>query len=290
MNSPSQTTEFSAHLSWAGMRRYLQEMISPEKSQRVERHLRHCPRCSSAILDYIQAEEPEHQKQYTKRLKGILKTGQSGKKDVLSSFQMKAIRTSTAVIALLIFSFFALKTVINKQTDYALPSESLAVVEKSNKAAPVRLRPLKKVIEAPAATKEDPKKATAVVDKTSRAPQEAASPTKAPTVVTKARTAPVVKPSDPAVAAPVRQAQPSSKPQSEVVDIANESSTPSTNPEELSIDTEETTEAPANETIGRKSLPPLQKIDATQDSDVVAPLDENHPAEMPVPSNQIFEQ
>ena len=114
MDKPQKTTAFSAHLSWAAMRRFLQEQLTPEASQRVESHLRNCPRCSSAIIDYIQSEEPQHYKRYMKKLKGNLTSSQTAKKRFFSAFQLKAIRTTIAVITLLVFSFFAIKTVINQ--------------------------------------------------------------------------------------------------------------------------------------------------------------------------------
>lgn len=292
MNTPSQTTEFSAHLSWASMRRYLQETMSTERSQQIERHLRHCPRCSAAIIDYIRAEEPEHYKQYTKKLKGILKTGQAEKKSVLSSFQMKAVRTTTAVVALLIFSFFALKTVINKQADRPLPSESLAVTEKSEKVAPVRRIPIKKatkaVPEVRTAAEKAPKKAANVAKKTANPPQTETPPAKAPTVITKARTATV--PTTAAVAAPVGQKQPRVEPKTEVTNVSvNNPTSPAAN-DEAPVSPEEASEAPAAQTASRKPLPSLQKIDATQNSGAIAPLGGSTPAEMPVPSNEILER
>jgi hypothetical protein len=287
MNTPSQTTEFSAHLSWAGMRRYLQEELSDDKSQQIERHLHHCPRCSSAIVDYIRAEEPEHYKQYTKKLKGILKTGQAEKKSVLSSFQMKAIRTTTAVVALLIFSFFALKTVINKQADYSLPSEPLAVVQKSEKIAPVRRESIKKatkaISEGQTAPEKTLKKTANVAKKTANPSATETLPAKAATVITKARPATV-----PTTAARVRKEQlPGESKTTETVDVST--NLPATE-EEMSLPQEDDPETSATPTASRKPLPSLRKIDATQNSAVVAPLGGSAPAEIPVPSSEILER
>lgn len=287
MNTPPQTTEFSAHLSWAAMRRYLQETLPAEKSQRVKRHLHHCPRCSSAIIDYIQAEEPEHYKQYTKKLKGILKTGQAEKKNVLSSFQIKALRTTTAVVALLIFSFFAFKTVINKQADYALPSTSLAVAEKSEKITPVRRRPAKKIVEVTAETQKKPKERLKVTEKKRDLPKENARAA-APAVITKVRTAAL--PKTAAVADPVRQGQPRIEPTLEVADVSTDRSSSPAPQEEASVPQEEVTDASDNETARRKPLPTLQKIGAAQSAAAVDPLGESSPTEMPVPSNEILER
>lgn len=292
MNTPPQTTEFSAHLSWAGMRRYLQETLPVEKSRRVERHLRHCPRCSSAIIDYIQAEEPAHYKQYTKKLKGILKAGQTEKKSVLSSFQMKAIRTTTAVVALLIFSFFALRTVINKQADYSLPSESLAATEqqevvsthrsltkKTAKAAPKTVTVIKEFSKT--------KKTVKASKKAAPKPSDDVSVTEAPTVITKARTAPAPKKAAAATSMRPEQAQHESKPQT---NTSTESTAPLATEKAAPARQEEVAEAPVNEATSRKPLPALPKIKTTESAAAVAPLDSSTPAEMPVPSNEILER
>ncbi|MGB3779066.1 MAG: zf-HC2 domain-containing protein [Tunicatimonas sp.] len=287
MNTPPQTTEFSAHLSWAGMRRYLQEELSTEKSQQVERHLNHCPRCSSAILEYIRLEEPEHYKEYTKKLKGIVKTSQAEKKSMLSSFQMKAVRTTTAVVALLIFSFFALKTVINKQADYSLPAESLAVAEQHEKVAPARRRPVKKVAKA-AVVEPAAEVVPKVTKKAITASERKTPPAEAPAVITKARTATVTKTA--AVAAPAPQEQPQRQPQPPVANVSTDSPTPPVVEEEAPAKQEEVAEAPANETASRKPLPTLHKIKTTESSAAVAPLGGSTPTEMPVPSNEILER
>ena len=291
MNTPSQTTEFSAHLSWAGMRRYLQETLSAEKSRRVERHLHHCPRCSSAIIDYIQAEEPAHYKQYTKKLKGILKTGQTEKKSVLSSFQMKAIRTTTAVVALLIFSFFALRTVINKQADHPLPSESLAVAEQREEIAPARRSPIKKATKAIPETATTPpekprtKKTAKAIKKAAPKASSEVSVAKAPTVITKARTASA--PKNAAAVAPAQPEQPQNEPKPQA-EALTERAAPSAT--ETTPAPQEVAEAPANETASRKSLPALPKIKTAESAAAVAPMGSPPPAEMPVPSNKILER
>ncbi len=291
MTTPSQTTEFSAHLSWAGMRRYLQEALSAEKSQRVERHLHHCPRCSSAIVDYIQAEEPEHYKQYTKKLKGILKTGQAEKKNVLSSFQMKAVRTTTAVVTLLIFSFFALRTVINKQVNYPLPATSLAVAEKSEKVAPVHRSPVKKVARVTTDVRAAAKAESAkVVKKAAVVPQKEAPSAEAPTVITKARTTKAPKTVAVAVANPVPQNQPRIESSTKDSDVSTNKLPLPTAKEEAPLPQEEVVEASDNDTARRKPLPTLQKIDALQSAAAVTPLGESSPTEMPVPSNEILER
>ncbi len=270
------------------MGRYLQETLSAEKAHDVERHLRHCPRCSSAIIDYIQAEEPQHYKQYTKKLKGILKTGEVTKKNAVSPFQMKAIRTATAVVALLIFSFFALKTVLNKQTDYSLPSESLAAVEKSEPIAPVRRRPAKKKVEKPVETKKEAKSVTKATKKRAKTSQPATAANEAPPVITKARTKP--QPAAPSKTKPVQKEEPIKKTATPVSTVAVETPASPVVEPVTSTELEATAEPPVNETASRKPLPTLKKIEATKDAEAIAPVGNSQPAEMTLPRNQIRER
>ena len=199
---------------------------------------------------------------------------------------MKAIRTSTAVVALLIFSFFAIKTVINKQADYPLPSESLAVAEKSEKSTPVRRRPVKKVAQKPTIIKEEPQKPAEVVKKTTRVTRQETPAAKAPTVVTKTRAITPPKSPAPAAEAPEQQASPQGDSQPQV---KNEDTTSATQ-KQTPTSQEEVAEAPAQETASRKPLPTLQKLDATQGAESVTPIGKSSPAEMPMPSNQILER
>ena len=291
MNNSQKTTEFSAHLSWAAMRRHLHEKLSSEESQRVDTHLQHCPRCSSAIIDYIQTEEPENYKQHMKKLKGNLKASQTAKKRLFSALQLKAIRTSMSVIALLIFSFFAVKTVMNKQEgNHALPSESLASVKSPAKTTPVRRRAVNKPVRtipteaAPAAEvapKAAPEKKTAPkqVKKEVVVPKESTSPPAAektqpeeprpqPAAPAAKEVAPAQEETTPAVAAP-----PSSEPATE---SAPQESAPSEEPEQ--------------ETAKAKPVPTLEKLDAKKSIQPVAPLGGTRPPAIPVPGSQIRER
>jgi hypothetical protein len=269
------------------MGRYLQGTLSAEKARSVERHLHHCPRCSSAIIDYIQAEEPQHYKQYAKKLKGILKTGEATKKSVVSPFQMKAIRTATAVVALLIFSFFALKTVINKQADYSLPSESLATVKKSEPVAPVRHRPAKK-IEKSAETKEEAKNVTKVTKKKVKASQPAITANEARPVVTKARTKPQLGSSNKIKPVQKEESIKETAPPANTTALKTPAS-PVVEPA-VAANVAATAEPPVNETASRKPLPTLEKIEATKEAEEIAPVGHSQPAEMPLPRNQIRER
>ncbi len=290
MDTPQKTTEFSAHLSWAAMRRYLQEVLPPEESQRVERHLKHCPRCSSAIVEYIENEEPEHSKQYMKKLKGQLTSSQTVKKRFLSAFQIKALRTSTAVIALLIFSFFALKTVINKQESPQLPSESLAVMKKSAKAATTRRKAESKTVKIPAKAAATPAKEKPKQKATSqKTTEERNQPAKKKVVAKKE-----VKKEQPKTTTP----QPSTHPTSSVENNASAplAETKATTPEEEAVvlppvnEEQRMAEEPAPESAKVKPLPTLQKLDAQKSTQPVAPLGSSRPAAIPMPGNKIGER
>lgn len=116
MSLKGNTTEFSAHLSRSRMARYLQEQNTTQEAKEVELHLLHCDRCSEIIMQYIQGEEPQHYKQYQKKLKGKLKTSETTRKKRLSKTHIKVLRAAAALALLFIFSFFAVKTVMEKNT------------------------------------------------------------------------------------------------------------------------------------------------------------------------------
>ena len=287
MDHSQKTTEFSAHLSWAAMRRFLQEKLTPEASQRVETHLRNCPRCSSAIIDYIQAEEPQHYKQYMKKLKGNLTAAQTAKKRFFSAFQLKAIRTTTAVVALLIFSFFAIKTVVNQSgTERPLPSESLAETKERAPAPAVRR---KAASTSPSAQKaKNPKKAEAKPKQVEEKPAAKKASTPRPRPIQKA------------VVAPKKNEQPSVQPAQvapapSVAERAPEPQTPSVAPSpQATAPTENSEEAfgdePTQEVTKAKPLPTLKKLDAQRENNAVAPLSNRRPTAAPVPGNQIRER
>ena len=291
MNTPQKSTEFSAHLSWAAMRRYLQESLSPEESQRVERHLKHCPRCSAAIVEYIETEEPEYSKQYMKKLKGQLASSQTVKKRFLSAFQMKALRTSTAVVVLLVFSFFALKTVINKQgTSHQLPSESLAVVKKTPKATtPPREKkarvkqPTTKTATAKRASNKKTTPKQAEVARKQPAKKKSVAKAEAKEASPKTRTS---RPTAQPVATPVAE---KSAPEQSI-----EAKAPIMQKEAASSATdtaENTSETPAQEEPTRAApLPTLKKLDTKKNDPVVAPLNSTQPATIPVPGSKIGER
>ena len=299
MDNSRKTTAFSAHLSWAAMRRFLQEKLSPEASQQVELHLQHCPRCSSAIIDYIQAEEPQHYKQYMKKLKGNLTSSQTAKKRFFSAFQLKAIRTTTAVVALLIFSFFAFRTVISqKDTERPLPSESLAVMKQSSSVATTRRKASSGVAQPSAAATVASQKAPAkkkAVEKKPVVKKEVEQKNVQPAAKT------VVVPKKKNVAPETRSAQPVATPRvAEPVEKASEKQleaqtpTAATAPEatDPSPKSEENaaTEEPTPEVVKAKPIPTLKKLDAKESAQSVAPLGNSRPAIIPVPGNQIRER
>ena len=288
MDTPPKTT-FSAHLSWAAMRRYLQGALSPEESQRVERHLQHCPRCSSAIVEYIQTEEPEHHKQYMKKLKGNLKSSQSTKKSFLSSFQIKAIRTTIAVAALLVFSFFAVKTVINKQdTHRPLPSESLATTKKSAETAIIRRKAGSKTSEkstgaAVVPAKEELKKRVEI-----KKVENSSLPTKKE-VVTKEKKQPQTRPLQPAAQpAPTPKVEEKVPEKQAVAEAPVAHPTPTEKESSSPVNEETASEEPASEVT--KTVPMLEKLDVREGAQPVAPLGSNSPAIIPVPGNPIRER
>ena len=166
-----QTASFSAHVSRSAMGRYLRDRLPAEQAQQIETHFQHCPQCSANLTEYIQNEEPENQKAYHKKIKGKLKQD-SIKKKLLSPFQVKMFRSGAAVLALLVFSFFAIKTVMNKKVaDSAAPSGTVAITRLAKPApAPRKASPAAVKREAPT------KNEQSVADKT----PPSASPKKKP--------------------------------------------------------------------------------------------------------------
>ena len=298
MDNSQKTTAFSAHLSWAAMRRFLQERISSEESQRVEMHLKHCPRCSSAIVDYIQTEEPHNQKQYMKKLKGNLKSSQATKKRIFSAFQLKAIRTTAAVIVLLVFSFFAFKTIIGQQdTRRPLPSESLAVMKKKPKTTTADRKKVDKATKQSEATLASPKAAEQ---------PKAVEKKSAPKKVEKKNTEPV-KEAAPAPEQKKIQPKASSVSTTEAAKKIEEApeeqresapapvATPETTPSSPEVNKEATAEEEVKEVTRAEPIPTLKKQSSTQlntstSIKPVAPLGNKQPAAIPVPSNQIRER
>ncbi len=114
MDHKLKATEFSAHLSRSRMGRYLQQQLSAQEIKEVELHLAHCERCSNEILQFIQSEEPQQLKVHHKQLKGKLKTKENATSRKLSTTQVKILRAAAALLLMVVFSFFAVKTVINK--------------------------------------------------------------------------------------------------------------------------------------------------------------------------------
>lgn len=116
MSLKGNTTTFSTHLSHSRIARYLQEQSTVQEEKEVETHLLHCDRCSEMIMQHIQREAPQHYKQYQKKLKGKLKTSEAARKKKLSKTHIKVFRATAALALLLVFSFFSVKTVMEKNS------------------------------------------------------------------------------------------------------------------------------------------------------------------------------
>ncbi|MEM6841798.1 MAG: zf-HC2 domain-containing protein [Bacteroidota bacterium] len=117
MNDNRKATEFSTHLSRSQMRRYLHGQLNAEETRQVELHLAHCAHCSAALVNYIEEEEADQYNTYAKQLSGKLKEQKITKRSSLSSFQIKTIRAAAAVLTLIVFSFFGVKNIINKEVN-----------------------------------------------------------------------------------------------------------------------------------------------------------------------------
>ncbi|MEM9831603.1 MAG: zf-HC2 domain-containing protein [Bacteroidota bacterium] len=117
MNDNRKATEFSTHLSRSQMRRYLHGQLNTEETRQVELHLAHCAHCSAALVNYIEEEEADQYNTYAKQLSGKLKEQKIIKRSSLSSFQVKTIRAAAAVLTLIVFSFFGVKNIINKEVN-----------------------------------------------------------------------------------------------------------------------------------------------------------------------------
>ena len=241
-----QTASFSAHVSRSAMGRYLRDSLPADQAQQIETHFQHCPQCSGNLTEYIQNEEPENQKAYHKKIKGKLKQESSIKKKLLSPFQVKMFRSGAAVIALLIFSFFAIKTVMNKKVaDSAAPSGAVAITQ------PAKPAPAPKKASPAAVKKETPTK------------NEQSAADKAPPVASpKKKPAPAKPKATPKKQAPKVEPAPETPATAPVVEKPTSQPTPKKKqePEEASKPVEQ---KPIEKIA---PLPTLEKLDATQNS------------------------
>ncbi|WKN41497.1 zf-HC2 domain-containing protein [Tunicatimonas pelagia] len=295
MNNNRKTTEFSTHLSRSRMRRYLHGQLSAEESRQVEVHLANCTHCSAALVNYIEIEEADQYNAYAKQLSGKLKEQKIAKRSTLSSFQIKAIRTAAAVVTLMIFSFFGVKNIINKEVaNYQSDEVGLPVKGKplAAKAVPVnkevatkptekkddnRLadnRPVEKKIErattnkpsAPVKKKPIAKKVTPAVKKTTTKPQVKADKPTAP-VEKKVATA-VPKEKEPErESSPVEKVADTNKVTEPIVEKVEADSQLATQPEVKPI----------------KSLSTVKKMDVAKQVDISTPVGSTAPPVIPVP-------
>lgn len=304
MNLTPNTTEFSTHLSRSRMRRYLHEQLGKEETRQVEVHLAHCAQCSATLVNYIESEEPDQYNTYAKRLHGKLKEQKIAKRTLLSSFQVRALRATAAVVALLIFSFFGVKTIINKEVDNYQADGKTVQVQK--KAAPVsqkkslKNKNTEKVIEEKIdkrlAENHQPKSTTSkhsAVTKTSKtkeAPTKKVAAKVAPTT-----TKPVVKPeTQPAKQEVAKKEEPKTPttvvPEAtEQEEIIREKPAPlkkvATLEKSEDGDTEESATQEASAPI--KTLPAIKKMDANKSVDAAQSGGSSSLPVVPIPSNEL---
>ncbi len=141
------------------MRRYLHGRLSAVESARVEQHLRHCTQCSAVMEEYIKSEEPQNYKQYSKQMKGILASSRPKRGQWFPSVPTQALRAAVAVVVLLVFSFFAVKTIYQQQGDRPLPSEALSGVHKSTDTSTLKVQKKRKAAEEPEKRRKQTQKA-----------------------------------------------------------------------------------------------------------------------------------
>lgn len=153
MSKEHRTTEFSAHISRSKMRRYLHDQLKAHDNAEVETHLKHCERCSQAIIQYIEEEEPENYKNHIKKLKGIIIETVQPKGPRFSPVQVKSMRAAAAVVILFAFSFFAFESLIEKDFNLVAKPEKKEENFKRNNVFPEDVQ--KKKTTKVAATQEE---------------------------------------------------------------------------------------------------------------------------------------
>lgn len=136
MSKEHRTTEFSAHISRSKMRRFLHDQLNARDHAEVETHLKHCERCSQAIILYIEEEEPENYKNYIKKLRGTIIETVQPKGPRFSAVQVKSMRAAAAVVILFAFSFFAFENLIDKDFNLVAKPEKQEENFKRNSVFP----------------------------------------------------------------------------------------------------------------------------------------------------------
>ena len=302
MDHTPKTTEFSTHLSRSRVRRYLHEQLGPEETRQVEVHLAHCAQCSASLVNYIETEEADQYNTYAKRLKGKLKEQKIAKRQLLSSFQVRALRATAAVIALFIFSFFGVKTIINKEVTHYKPDTKTAETKKkpalSSQKKPSKAANTEKASE----TKSDKRLAENRPTKAKPSSQTATKKV-APKVESSTKKAPVKpKPASeeptPKQDAPVQKEVIKKVEEPKTVaakDTPKEETTPVEEKAEapdkianMGNDTETTEESSAKEVPAPiKTLPTVKKMDNSKNLDAAAPASSKALPVIPIPSGEL---
>lgn len=302
MNHNYNTTEFSTHLSRSRMRRYLHEQLGPEETRQVEVHLAHCAQCSASLVNYIETEEASQYNTYAKRLQGKLKEQKIAKRQLLSSFQIRALRATAAVITLLIFSFFGVKTIINKEVSHYTPDTKTTIEAKKKPLLSSHKKPSKEAdIREANDTKSDNRLAENRTKKTildSKIIKKAAPKTESSVKKAPIEPAPVTQKPSAKQNAPVKKQVAEKKAEESkstaVADTAKEEVEPvqektvapakiATNETDVNPKTTEgsdSEEAPASV----KTLPTVKKMDNSKRLDAAEPASSNAIPVVPIPS------
>jgi len=303
MSHTRKTTEFSTHLSRSRMRRYLHGQLEAKETQQIELHLANCTHCSASLVNYIETEESDQYNTYAKQLSGKLKEQKISKRSTLSHFQIRALRASAAVVVLFIFSFFGVKTIINKDvTNYQADSKAVAVkskpavaskVKSAEKKAPVEKTTQQKATEKSAEKKTDKRlaekrpvksiaKKTTITQKATPAKKEVAKSTKSSTVKPAAQQPKqkVEKAAEPKVATTkkVETTEKKSEPIEKVAKV--EKLGKAENPTSVAQETER---APAP----LKALPAVKKMDVSKKLEVSKPVGSTTPQVAPIPGGRL---
>ncbi|MEM9675724.1 MAG: zf-HC2 domain-containing protein [Bacteroidota bacterium] len=308
MSHTRKTTEFSTHLSRSRMRRYLHGQLDANETRQVELHLANCAHCSAALVNYIETEEPDQYNTYAKQLSGKLKEQKIAKRPTLSNFQIRALRASAAVVTLLIFSFFGVKTIIDKEVgaENTVAVKGKPVVASEAKAAK-KTMPVKEATEQKAAKKITEKKADnrlaenrpvkvrkqpATTKKATPVRKEVAKSTKPST--TKAVMQQPKKVEKPA-AQPKQKVEEMAKPK---VAAAEKAETTEKQPEPVKkvakvekLDKAEDQSNQAQEAKSApapiKTLPAVEKMDASKKLEVSKPVGSTTPQVAPIPGGRL---
>jgi hypothetical protein len=281
------------------MRRYLHGQLDANETRQVELHLANCAHCSASLVNYIETEESDQYNTYAKQLSGKLKEQKISKRSSLSAFQTRALRASAAVVTLLIFSFFGVKTIINKEvTDYS--TEGKAVAVKTRPIVASKAKPVKKATPAKEATEQETtKKVTEnkvdnrlsenrpikVVKKptTTSAKKEVAKSARSATTEPAAQQPKieVEKTAEPKVAAIEKVETIETKPEPIEKKVAKVEKLD--NSEGRSNETQETESTPAP----IKTLPAVKKMDASKKIEISKPVGSTTPQVAPIPGGRL---